>query len=395
MWDNVNTENISRDIYYIHKDHLGSYQTITNEEGLIVEKLSFDPWGRRRNADIWTYEEGRKTHLFDRGFTGHEHLDIFGLINMNGRVYDPWLGSFLSPDPIVQSPEYSQNYNKYSYAFNNPLKYIDPSGFSSLLNTLLQRYDYSGGSFYYRGKYYSYDEDTKTFYGKKRAFKRKEFIKYNDRSKQYENQDGDRVSWAVVKHKMKFTPTGTFQKTILSSASYNPAEGIYGVDRLKLNNIEWKTTSFRLQMMTLDLSGLGDNGEQDGGGDNSGITLNEAATGVSAMSFSNSVKGNLVEWGMKGANWGKSGAQYVKVVRGAGIAGSVFGMGVSGYNMYTDYSQGGIDAVNGWDVADFGVGAAGLGATVFLVSNPVGWSIAGGATIYFGARFVYDISTKP
>lgn len=113
------------------------------------------------------------------------------------------------------------------------------------------------------------------------------------------------------------------------------------------------------------------------------------------MSLSNSVKGNLVEWGMEGANWGKSGAQYVKVVRGAGIAGSVFGMGVSGYNMYTDYSQGGIDAVNGWDVADFGVGTAGLGATVFLVSNPVGWAIAGGATIYFGARFVYDISTKP
>jgi len=135
------------------------------------------------------------------------------------------------------------------------------------------------------------------------------------------------------------------------------------------------------------------NGGSAGGGDNSGLTLNEAATGVSAMSLSNSVKGNLVEWGMEGANWGKTGARYMKVVRGAGIAGTVFGMGVSTYNIVSDVQAG--NAVNSWDVADLSVGAAGLGATIFLASNPVGWAIAGGATIYFGARFVYDISTKP
>jgi len=66
--------------------------------------------------------------MFDRGFTGHEHLPQFGLINMNGRVYDPFLARFLSPDPYVQAPDYSQNFNRYSYAFNNPLKYTDPDG---------------------------------------------------------------------------------------------------------------------------------------------------------------------------------------------------------------------------------------------------------------------------
>ncbi|MDZ4204655.1 MAG: RHS repeat-associated core domain-containing protein, partial [Bacteroidales bacterium] len=66
--------------------------------------------------------------LFDRGFTGHEYLDGFGLINMNGRVYDPFLARFLSPDPFVQAPDYSQNYNRYSYCLNNPLKYTDPDG---------------------------------------------------------------------------------------------------------------------------------------------------------------------------------------------------------------------------------------------------------------------------
>jgi hypothetical protein len=50
---------------------------------------------------------------------------------MNGRVYDPQLVKFLSPDPLVQAPAYSQSWNRYSYAFNNPMKYTDPSGYAS------------------------------------------------------------------------------------------------------------------------------------------------------------------------------------------------------------------------------------------------------------------------
>ena len=119
----------TNNMYYIHKDYLGSYETITDSEGSIVEKLSFDPWGKRRNPTNWSFTDISTTFLFDRGFTGHEHLDNFDLINMNGRVYDPWLGRFLSPDPFVQAPSYSQNYNRYSYAFNNPLKFTDPSGY--------------------------------------------------------------------------------------------------------------------------------------------------------------------------------------------------------------------------------------------------------------------------
>ncbi|MBQ8673945.1 MAG: RHS repeat-associated core domain-containing protein, partial [Bacteroides sp.] len=65
---------------------------------------------------------------FQRGYTGHEHLDSFGLVNMNGRMYDPALGRFLSPDPYVQLPDFSQNFNRYSYCLNNPLMYTDPSG---------------------------------------------------------------------------------------------------------------------------------------------------------------------------------------------------------------------------------------------------------------------------
>ena len=62
------------------------------------------------------------------GCMGHEMLNEFNLINMNGRVYDSVLGRFLSPDKYVQEGDNSQNYNSYSYCLNNPLKYADPSG---------------------------------------------------------------------------------------------------------------------------------------------------------------------------------------------------------------------------------------------------------------------------
>jgi len=47
---------------------------------------------------------------------------------MNGRVYDPILGMFLSPDNYVQAPTHSQSFNRYSYCLGNPLIYTDPSG---------------------------------------------------------------------------------------------------------------------------------------------------------------------------------------------------------------------------------------------------------------------------
>lgn len=64
----------------------------------------------------------------NRGFTDHEHLDGIGLIHMNGRVYDPVIGRFLSPDPWIQDPNNSQSFNRYSYVWNNPLRYTDPTG---------------------------------------------------------------------------------------------------------------------------------------------------------------------------------------------------------------------------------------------------------------------------
>jgi RHS repeat-associated protein len=99
--------------------------------GNVKEKFSYDAWGRRRNPSDWTYVNVPNPIRLDRGFTGHEHYEVFKLIDMNGRVYDPVIGRFLSPDPFIQSPDFTQSYNNYSYCLNNPLKFTDLTGYSA------------------------------------------------------------------------------------------------------------------------------------------------------------------------------------------------------------------------------------------------------------------------
>jgi RHS repeat-associated protein len=94
-----------------------------------ADEYTFDAWGRRRDKDTWSYTLSGEPALFaDRGFTSHEFLADFNLYNMNGRLYDPVVGRFLSPDPFIQDPSFSQSYNRYSYCLNNPLKFTDYSG---------------------------------------------------------------------------------------------------------------------------------------------------------------------------------------------------------------------------------------------------------------------------
>ena len=82
----------------------------------------------RMSASDWTLAQDGSNFAFRRGFTGHEHYDRFGIINMNVRLYDPVLGRFFSPDPQVQNPFSTQGFNRYSYCGNNPVMYTDPNG---------------------------------------------------------------------------------------------------------------------------------------------------------------------------------------------------------------------------------------------------------------------------
>ena len=114
---------------YFHTDHLGSISVITNENGVVVERLSYDAWGQRRNPNGTVNTTGSITSQTTRGFTGHEHLSAASLVHMNGRVYDPLLGRFTSADPTVPGPSNMQAWNRYSYVYNDPLTFTDPNGF--------------------------------------------------------------------------------------------------------------------------------------------------------------------------------------------------------------------------------------------------------------------------
>ncbi|RYZ86406.1 MAG: hypothetical protein EOP04_13960, partial [Proteobacteria bacterium] len=115
---------------YLHTDLLGSIISITGPGGEILERMDFDVWGLRRDINTKNSLSDYQTLTKNRfGFTGQEELDAVDFVHMNGRVYDPTFGRFLSPDPFIQSPDNLQSMNRYSYVWNNPLTNTDPSGY--------------------------------------------------------------------------------------------------------------------------------------------------------------------------------------------------------------------------------------------------------------------------
>jgi len=115
---------------YFHRDNQGSLVAVTDDGAMVKAQLDYDAFGQRRIVSGRS-EISDIINSVPRGYTGHEHLDKLGLIHMNGRVYDPKLGRFLSADPIIQFSKNMQSYNRYSYVLNNPMSYTDPSGFLS------------------------------------------------------------------------------------------------------------------------------------------------------------------------------------------------------------------------------------------------------------------------
>lgn len=111
-----------------HSDRLGSLEAVTDRKGAIKEQLWYEPFGQTFDPlrpGVYPTDHLANVTL---GFTGHREDVQSTLISMNARFYDPAIGIFLTPDPIVQDPLKSQSFNRYSYAWNNPLKWTDPSG---------------------------------------------------------------------------------------------------------------------------------------------------------------------------------------------------------------------------------------------------------------------------
>ena len=123
-------------VWYLGPDHLGSTNAVTNSAGAAVVNESYEAFGERRGSN-WTgvpssADNTQINTSTKHGFTFHENLTNLNLIHMQGRVFDPVIGRFMSPDPYVQAPLNSQSLNRYSYTLNNPLSYTDPSGFDAV-----------------------------------------------------------------------------------------------------------------------------------------------------------------------------------------------------------------------------------------------------------------------
>ena len=127
---------------YLLTDSQGSTYAVLDDYGMPINanaRMSFDAFGQRRVAIgenaweapmPWSITLGDELDATTRhGYTGHEQVDALGIIHMGGRIYDPKIGRFLQADPFIQAPGNSQSLNRYSYVFNNPMAYTDPTGY--------------------------------------------------------------------------------------------------------------------------------------------------------------------------------------------------------------------------------------------------------------------------
>lgn len=110
-------------VSYLHDDALGSIESITAADASVIGGRHFDAFGDARGPIAAVTQQ-------PYGYTGQEQDPELGLVNMHGRMYDPRLGQFMSPDPEIQSP-HGQGLNRFAYVFNSPLNFIDPSGFNA------------------------------------------------------------------------------------------------------------------------------------------------------------------------------------------------------------------------------------------------------------------------
>jgi RHS repeat-associated protein len=122
------------ELYFVSQDHIGSIVAILDKDNRLVNEYSYDAWGRKRSPESWELDlrylrDMPMTEFSRRGYTKHEQLPEFQLINMNGRMYDPITRQMTSPDILEFDILTTQSYNRFAYSLNNPLKYIDPSGY--------------------------------------------------------------------------------------------------------------------------------------------------------------------------------------------------------------------------------------------------------------------------
>jgi len=378
-------------MYYAHIDHLGSLRLLSDANKNVVSRYHYDAWGKR------TLVTG--TNITNRGFTIHEHMPEFGLINMNARLYDPALGRFLSPDPYVVDGTYSQDYNRYTYARNNPLIYTDPTGQSML------KYPRDGDSYYYRGEYYYYNSEAGSgaggyvkpggggFISSGGGGRSSSSYSYDWATGNYVNQNGTVVDFGEVTSWLSsnnYIAGGQNNVELMMDALrelYRDAAGIVRYNP-KTNKI-W-----------VDYAGFGEVTRTA-----YSIYVGGGAQGLPSVPdkylHGNHILSNLFDIAATQSRIpGDAAYKFLGKIAGtariAGHLGTAYTTVNAGYNIYNNNA-------NTLDKVDVLVGTLTLGSAgvaglsslgVVLFTNPVGWTIIGGVavggTVYFTGRMVYD-----
>jgi RHS repeat-associated protein len=108
-------------------DNLGTPNVTMTPQGA-VSRVFTDPFGNVTSPNDPVVSPVTQTPS-RRGLGGHEIDDDLGLLNFGGRLYDPRVGRFITPDPVVSNPLSGQTFNPYSFVRNNPVTLADPSGY--------------------------------------------------------------------------------------------------------------------------------------------------------------------------------------------------------------------------------------------------------------------------
>ena len=388
-----------------------------------MEKYAYDPWGARRNPNDWTQlpspqGEGSGSgvrYLTNRGYTGHEHLDMFNIINMNGRVYDPLTAQFYSPDPFIQSGSDWKNYNRYSYCMNNPTRYTDPTGYLKESNDdpqpkLMPAICYFYGSQMYRpqtggtgggGSDYRYDWGSKTY-----TDSQGNFVSTNEAINNYINPNLGSASEGDVANLLSSlkSESGLNVYSVKFSSgytSYAASVGDIGKATIDYNGgLSFSNSTAGMISMSM----------WEGESGSSLKTINDISNG---LGFTNEIQSTLISAAVAGRRGmsmlnvnsisylrvGADVATYMKYAKGLGVGASVITTAYSSVNVYNQYNKGGLDDVfSHRDILDATVGLTGLGATglvtLGMISNPVGWAIGAGVLVYGVSTMAYDALNK-
>lgn len=131
-------------ISYFHNDRMGTPQRLTNEAGKTVWRAEFRPFGDFETVDTDPDKDGvavennlRFAGQYDEGLLSV--LSALGRFYNWNRSYEPSTGRYLQPEPVLQNAGLvlgdsisGRGTSAYSYAYNNPLHYVDPTGLQAM-----------------------------------------------------------------------------------------------------------------------------------------------------------------------------------------------------------------------------------------------------------------------